>query len=50
MAFAHGGALVIHGRTGLDRPFRNFASTLDRDRATIEEEVLAQLATDVPFR
>lgn len=49
MAFAHGGAFVIHGRTGLTRPFRNFASTRDRDLAAIREEILGQLETDVPF-
>jgi hypothetical protein len=49
MAFAQGGAWVIHGRTGLNRPFRKFSSTRERDRATIKEEVLGQLATDVPF-
>src|SRR5579871_7035213 len=35
MAFAQGGAWVIHGRMGLDRPFRNLKSTRERDEAAI---------------
>ncbi|TMB66808.1 MAG: hypothetical protein E6J51_07140, partial [Chloroflexi bacterium] len=31
MAFAQGGAWVIHGRMGLDRPFRNLKSVRERD-------------------
>jgi hypothetical protein len=50
MAFAQGGAFVIHGRVGLDRPFRNFAGTRERDVAAIRDEILGQLETDVPFR
>ena len=49
MAFAQGGAFVIHGRTGLDRPFRNFSSARERDIKAIREEILGQLETDVPF-
>lgn len=47
MAFAQGGAWVIHGRMGLDRPFRNLRSVRERDEATIRQEVLDQLSVDV---
>ncbi|HYM51066.1 MAG TPA: hypothetical protein VET65_10925 [Candidatus Limnocylindrales bacterium] len=50
MAFAQGGAWVIHGRTGLDRPFRNFAGARERDVRAIRAEVIGQLETDVAFR
>lgn len=46
MAFAHGGAWVIQGRMGLDRPFRNLKSVRQRDQATIRQEILDQVATD----
>jgi hypothetical protein len=47
MAFAQGGAWVIHGRMGLDRPFRNQKNVRERDEATLRQEILDQLATDV---
>ena len=46
MAFAQGGAWVIHGRMGLDRPFRNLKSVRERDKATLRQEILDQVATD----
>lgn len=46
MAFAHGGAWVIHGRMGLDRPFRNLKSVRERDEAAIRQEILDQLTVD----
>ena len=46
MAFAQGGAWVIHGRMGLDRPFRNLKSVRERDEATLHQEILDQVATD----
>jgi len=46
MAFAQGGAWVIHGRMGLDRPFRNLKSVRERDEATLRQEILDQVATD----
>jgi hypothetical protein len=46
MAFAQGGAWVIHGRMGLDRPFRNVKSVRERDEAAIKQEVLEQLSVD----
>jgi hypothetical protein len=46
MAFAQGGAWVIHGRMGLDRPFRNLKSVRERDQATLHQEILDQVATD----
>jgi hypothetical protein len=48
MAFAQGGAWVIHGRTGLDRPFQNLKSVRERDEAAIRQEILDQMATDAP--
>jgi hypothetical protein len=47
MAFAQGGAWVIHGRMGLDRPFRNLKSVRERDEAALRQEILDQVATDV---
>ena len=47
MAFAQGGAWVIHGRMGLDRPFRNLKSTRERDEAAIRQEILDQVSVDV---
>jgi len=46
MAFAQGGAWVIHGRMGLDRPFRNLKSVRERDEATLRQEIVDQVATD----
>jgi hypothetical protein len=46
MAFAQGGAWVIHGRMGLDRPFRNLKSVRVRDEANLRQEILDQVATD----
>jgi hypothetical protein len=46
MAFAQGGAWVIHGRMGLDRPFRNLKSIRERDEAFLRQEILDQVATD----
>lgn len=45
IAFAHGGAWVIQGRMGLDRPFRNLRSARARDEATIRQEIVDQIAT-----
>jgi len=46
MAFAQGGAWVIHGRMGLDRPFRNLKSVRERDEALLRQEILDQVVTD----
>jgi hypothetical protein len=46
MAFAQGGAWVIHGRLGLDRPFRNLKSVRERDEAAIRKEILDQILVD----
>ncbi|TMD41298.1 MAG: hypothetical protein E6I88_07950 [Chloroflexi bacterium] len=46
MAFAQGGAWVIHGRMGLNRPFRNLKSVHERDQAAIRQEILDQLTVD----
>jgi hypothetical protein len=46
MAFAQGGAWVIHGRMGLDRPFRNLKSVRERDEAFLHQEIVDQVATD----
>jgi len=46
MAFAQGGAWVIHGRMGLDRPFRNLKSIRARDEALLRQEIVDQVATD----
>ncbi|TMC42880.1 MAG: hypothetical protein E6J25_07145 [Chloroflexi bacterium] len=46
MAFAQGGAWVIHGRMGLDRPFRNLKSIRPRDQALLRQEIVDQVATD----
>ena len=46
MAFAQGGAWVIHGRMGLDRPFRNLKSVRERDEAALRREILDQVAID----
>jgi hypothetical protein len=47
MAFAQGGAWVIHGRMGLDRPFRNVKSVRERDEGTIRQEILDQVSVDI---
>ena len=36
----------IHGRMGLDRPFRNLKSVRERDEAALRQEILDQVATD----
>lgn len=46
MAFAQGGAWVIHGRMGLNRPFRHQPSARERDVASIRQEILDQVFTD----
>ena len=46
MAFAQGGAWVLHGRMGLDRPFRNLKSVRERDETALRQEILDQLAVD----
>ena len=46
MAFAQGGAWVIHGRMGLDRAFRNLKSVRERDEAALRQEILDQVTTD----
>jgi hypothetical protein len=46
MAFAQGGAWVIHGRMGLDRPFRNLKSVRERDEAGIRQEIEDQVSVD----
>ena len=46
MAFAQGGAWVIHGRMGLDRPFRNLKSVRERDEAAIRQEIEDQVNVD----
>lgn len=47
MAFAQGGAWVIHGRMGLDRPFRNLKSVRERDESSIRQEILDQVTADI---
>jgi hypothetical protein len=37
---------VIHGRMGLDRPFRNLKSVRERDEAVLRQEIVDQIATD----
>jgi hypothetical protein len=46
MAFAQGGAWVIHGRMGLDRPFQNLKTIRERDEAALRQEILDQIAVD----
>ncbi|MDQ6883124.1 MAG: hypothetical protein M3077_02630 [Candidatus Dormibacteraeota bacterium] len=46
MAFAQGGAWVIHGRMGLDRPFRNQAGARERDITELRREIDDQMTTD----
>lgn len=47
MAFAQGGAWVVHGRTGLNRPFQNRPAARDRDVAAIRQELESQVQTDI---
>jgi hypothetical protein len=47
MAFAQGGAWVIHGRMGLNRPYRNVKSLREKDAALIRQETLDQIDTDI---
>jgi len=46
MAFAQGGAWVLHGRMGLDRPFRNLKSVRERDEAALRQEIVDQITID----
>jgi acetyl esterase/lipase len=47
MAFAHGGAWVVQGRMGLDRPFRNLTSARPVDEESIRREAEDQITTDL---
>ena len=49
IAFAHGGAWVIQGRMGLDRPFRNLRSARARDEARAAHERDQQLLLQYIF-
>lgn len=46
MAFQQGGAWVVHGRLGLNRPFRNEKRSRERDVATIRQEIIDQIVVD----
>jgi hypothetical protein len=46
MAFAQGGAWVIHGRRGLDRPFRARPELYPRDKRFIQAEVEGQIRSE----
>ena len=46
MAFQQGGAFVVHGRLGLNRPFRNDPRAKDRDIAAIRQEIIDQIVVD----
>lgn len=46
MTFAQGGAWVIQGRMGLDRPFRNQRSARERDISELRREIRDQMTTD----
>jgi len=48
-AFAHGGVWIIHGRTGLDRPFYNLPAARARDEAAIRQELEDPMAVAVPI-
>ncbi len=48
-AFAQGGAWIIHGRSGLNRPFHNLPSARERDAANIRQEIEDQIASSVPI-
>jgi len=49
MAYAHGGAWIVHGRLGLNRPFRANPQAREGDAQFIRQEILDQMATDVPI-
>lgn len=49
MAFAQGGAFVIHGRTGLDRPFRGWHRSREEDKQAIKQEILDQMEYDASY-
>ncbi len=49
MAYAHGGAWILHGRMGLSRPYRANPELRQTDAGWIRQEVLDQIATDVPI-
>jgi hypothetical protein len=49
IAFAHGGAWIVQGRMGLDRPFRADPQTRPTDADWIRREIQDQIATDVPI-
>src|SRR5205814_545078 len=46
MALAQGGAWVIHGRMGLNRPFRNPKGVPESDEAALRQEIRDQGATN----
>lgn len=46
MAFQQGGAWVVHGRLGLNRPFRNEQRVRERDIAAIRQEIIDQIVVD----
>ncbi len=46
MAFQQGGAWVVHGRLGLNRPFRNERHVRERDIAAIRQEIVDQIVND----
>jgi len=48
-AYAHGGAWIVHGRMGLNRPYRANPELRETDARWIRQEVLDQIATDVPI-
>ncbi len=48
-AYAHGGAWIVHGRMGLNRPYRANPELRETDAGWIRQEVLEQMATDVPI-
>ena len=49
MAFAQGGAFVIHGRTGLNRPFRGWLRMREEDKKAIKQEILDQMEYGAPY-
>ncbi len=49
MAYAHGGAWIVHGRLGLTRPFRANPQAREGDARFIRQEILDQMATNVPI-
>ena len=48
-AYAHGGAWIVHGRMGLNRPYRANPELRETDAGWIRQEVLDQIATNVPI-